>query len=94
MIETLRDLKIQIAAPEKSGTEKLPSTRELLDSLEEIKDGRAYKMDMRQIIHTLIDETTKEEKKQKIIALLKAEKETMEKMADKKAYHTYNANMK
>ena len=51
-------------------------------------------MDMRQIIYTQIDETTKEEKKQKIIALLKAEKETMEKMADKKAYHTCNADMK
>ena len=62
MIDALQNLKIQIATPENTGTERLPSIMEALESLEEIKDGRANNMDMKQVIHTLMDETPKEEK--------------------------------
>ena len=63
----------------------------MLDSLEEIKDGRAYNIDVGQVIHTICEETPKEEKKQKIIALLKSNTELVERIAEKKAY---NANMR
>ena len=92
MIDALRNLKIQTATPENTGTEKLPSIREALESLEEIKDGRKNNVAMKQVIHTLIDETPKEEKKQRLIALLKSKNETVERIADKKAYKYYNTN--
>ena len=63
MIETLGQLKDQVVTTAQSQTDndtptkKLPSNKEVLDSLEEIKDGRAYN-----IIHTLIEDTPKEEK--------------------------------
>ena len=49
---------------------------------------------MKQVIHTLMDKTPKDEKKQRIIALLKSNNETMERIADKKAYKYHNTNTK
>ena len=47
-------------------------------------------MAIKQVINTLMEETPKEEKEKRIIALLKSNNETMERIADKRAYEYHN----
>ena len=91
IVKALRDIKTQIGQQdnlENDGTELLPSTKEALDSLEEIRDGKTpMSPDMREIMHTLMTAMTKEQKKQRIITLLKLDIEATDQMENKKATH-------